>query len=349
MKILMLNMERGWRGGERQTLLSLQALREQGQQVALLARVGDTLAQRARAADIPVYEAANTLAVLRLLFKHRACFDVFHAQTANTLTALALLKPLLKGGVVFTRRTAFKVRKRERLTRWKWTRPHAFVCISEAAAAEPRRLGIDIAEIIPSAVVSQPPNHKNINTLKKTWALDQHKVLGTVAALTREKDPLTLVQAVACLYRERQDFVFLHFGGDGALKAQVQQQIQALGLQDCYRLLGFSEDISDCYRLLQGFVLSSTHEALGTSVLDAFLYRVPVAVTAAGGLPDLVAQNRGLLCPVADVACLQQAMRVLLDDTAHCTAMATHAYDYVVETHGVAAMAEQYLALYRRL
>src|SRR5699024_9581945 len=226
-------------GGERQTLLSLQALRQQGQQVALLARAGETLAQRARAANISVHEATSTLAVLRLLFKHRARFDVFHAQTANTLTALALLRPLLKGRLVFTRRTAFKVKKRLRLARWKWQQCDAFVCISEAAAAEPKRLGIDITEIIPSAVTSQPPNHKNINTLKKAWALNQHKVLGTVAALTPEKDPLTLVQAVGRLYQERQDFVFLHFGADGTLKAQIQQQIQALGLQDCYRLVGF--------------------------------------------------------------------------------------------------------------
>jgi|SRR5690625_289311 len=349
MKILMLNLEKGWRGGERQTLLSLQALRQQGHQVALLARTGGALGQRARAADIPVYDAANTLAVLRVLWQQRRHFDVFHAQTANTLTALAVMKPLLKGIVGFTRRTAFEVRKRARLTRWKWQQPDIFVCISEAAAHEPRRLGVAVTKVIPSAVVFQPPNEANIAQLRQAWGLKQHKVLGTVAALTREKDPLTLIQAVARVYQDRQDFVFLHFGEKGDLSDHAQAQIKALGLQDCYRLLGFRPDIGDCYRLLQGFVLSSSQEALGTSVLDAFLYRVPVAVTAAGGLPALVAQNRGLLCPVGDIDCLSQALHTLLAQTPEGTTMASNAHAYVVAHHGVEAMARQYVKLYQRV
>jgi len=47
LKILYLNFERGWRGGERQTLLCMRALRQAGHEVELLARAGFPLAQRA--------------------------------------------------------------------------------------------------------------------------------------------------------------------------------------------------------------------------------------------------------------------------------------------------------------
>jgi glycosyltransferase involved in cell wall biosynthesis len=57
--------------------------------------------------------------------------------------------------------------------------------------------------------------------------------------------------------------------------------------------------------------LSSRHEALGSSVLDAFVYDVPVTATMAGGLSELLDNGRGTLCAVGDAQAIAQA----LDDT----------------------------------
>src|SRR3546814_10999932 len=67
------------------------------------------------------------------------------------------------------------------------------------------------------------------------------------------------------------------------------------------------------------FVLTSTSEALGSSVLDAFLYSVPVVSTNAGGLAEVLADGRGLLCEVGDHLAIAQAMaRVLEIGRASC-------------------------------
>ena len=49
MRILQINTERGWRGGERQTLLTALGLRAAGDTVALLVRAGGELEREARA------------------------------------------------------------------------------------------------------------------------------------------------------------------------------------------------------------------------------------------------------------------------------------------------------------
>src|SRR3546814_12233300 len=95
-------------------------------------------------------------------------------------------------------------------------------------------------------------------------------------------------------------FVLLHLGAGGDAEAPARALVQELGLQGHYLFAGFQAGIEDLYRLMDVFVLSSRHEALGTSVLDAFLYSVPVVATDAGGLKELLAQGRGLLCPVGD-------------------------------------------------
>src|SRR5690606_36657582 len=120
----------------------------------------------------------------------------------------------------------------------------------------------------------------------------------TAAALTAEKDPCTLIRAVHVLRQSRDDFVFLHLGAGGDVEAEARALVKELGLTDHYIFAGFQNGIDDLYRLMDVFVLSSRHEALGTSVLDAFLYPVPVVATDARGLKESLADGRGLLCPV---------------------------------------------------
>lgn len=363
MRILQLNLERGWRGGERQTLLSMQAFRTAGHEVRLLARRGGELARRAAADGFTVYECDGVFGVGGTLLRYRNEFDVMHAQTANMVTWLALLKSFLRARIVFTRRTAFPLGAGEQQTAWKWDQTDVLVAISAAAAAEPRRLGLDVT-VIPSAVQSRPLDSAHLQAFAQEFSIslaspldsgvlgqaDSHQnrrfVLATAAAMTSEKDPCTLIRAVHALREVRKDFVFLHLGAGGDTEYTARELVHDLGLQDHYIFTGFQAHIEDIYRLMDVFVVSSKAEALGTSVLDAFLYKVPVVSTDAGGLKESLAQGRGLLCPIGDHEALAQAMLSLLNDAALRAELADKAHDYVVREHDVAVMAQRYLDVY---
>jgi glycosyltransferase involved in cell wall biosynthesis len=348
MRILQLNFERGWRGGERQTLLCMRELRAAGHQVALLARAGGELARRARSEGHEVHECANVAALCLFLIKAGRRYDVLHAQTANTITWLALLKPWLGRRIAFTRRTAFPLLKRVALTAWKWRRVDLFVAISRAAASEPRRLGLNVI-IIPSAIEQRPLDEQHLAGFAKQFNPQGKRVLATAAALTAEKDPCTLIRAVAGLAARRSDFVFLHLGAGGESEQEARQLVQKLGLAQVYIFAGFHERIEDLYRLMDGFVMSSRHEALGTSVLDAFLYSVPVAATRTGGLAESLADGRGILFDVGDHEALTTAMDTLLSDTDLRNDMVFKAREYVVHEHDPAVMAQRYMAAYSSL
>jgi glycosyltransferase involved in cell wall biosynthesis len=350
MNILQLNFERGWRGGERQTLLSMREFRAAGHTVSLLARAGGELAMQARQEGFTVYEFASVAGVIGFLIRAARRYDILHAQTANMMTWLALCKRWLGGArVVFTRRTAFGVpTRKERRTTWKWRRADALVAISEAAAEEPRRLGLPV-RIIPSAVEAKPVDQAHVTAFAQEFNLSGKRVLATAAALTAEKDPCTLLRAVHGLRQRRDDFVFLHLGAGGDAEAPARALLQELGLEQHYLFAGFQPGIEDLYRLMDVFVLSSRHEALGTSVLDAFLYSVPVVATETGGLKESLADGRGLLCPVGDHEALAQAMDKVLTDRGLRAALVEKARDYVLRKHDAKAMAADYLAEYERI
>jgi len=345
MRILQLNFERSWRGGERQTLLTMRRLMLAGHEVELLARKGGELATRAAELDFVVHECESVAAVCRFLLARRRQYDVMHAQTANMMSWLAFLRPWLRTRIVFTRRTAFPLRKNGSRNAWKWRQADALVAISDAAAAEPRRLGLHV-DVIPSAVEARPLNTAHMQAFSRKHELEGRRVLATAAALTAEKDPVTLVRAVHALSLERQDFVFLHLGAGGSEEAAAQGCVRELGLESVYRFAGFHAGIEDLYRLMDVFVLSSRHEALGSSVLDAFLYGVPVVATNAGGLADLLGDGRGLTSEVGDPAALAANMRRVLDDPALRATMVERAAQYVAREHDPAIMAARYLDIY---
>ena len=85
MKILQLNFEKGWRGGERQTLYCMRAFRKAGHDVEVMCREGAPLAERARQEGFVAHTCRNVPGQLAFL-AGAGRYDIIHAQTANTIT-----------------------------------------------------------------------------------------------------------------------------------------------------------------------------------------------------------------------------------------------------------------------
>lgn len=348
MRILHLNLEKGWRGGERQTLLTLRGLRAGGHEVALAARTRGPLAERAAAEGIPVLACGGVPGLARVLLMSGWRYDVLHAQTAQAMSLLAILRPVLRAALVFTRRTAFDAPGATARHRWKWARADALVAISEAAAAAPRALGLPVT-VIPSAVEASPADPEGVADLRARFGLDGRRVLVTAAALSPEKDPLTLIEAVSILRRDHPDVLCLHCGADGAAAGAARARVAELGLGDHYRFAGFQSRVADALALADVYVSSSRFEALGTSVLDACLAGLPVVATDVGGHREILAPDRGLLAPAGDAGTLARRVAWALDHPEAARAMGERARAMVAREYAVPAMVARYESLYRGL
>ena len=348
MRILQINLERGWRGGERQTLLILQGLQSKGHEVELLARTGSALAQRAAAAGLSVRVCAGAAGLASFLLCHGRRHDVWHAQTAQAMSVAAALRPVLRVPLVFTRRTAFAGRGGMRSRRWKWSRADALVAISEAAAQAPRALALPV-RVIPSAVQPFAADAEAVAALRRQFGLDGRRVLVTAAALSPEKDPQTLIEAVARVRQQFPDVLCLHCGADGAAAGDARERVQALGLQDHYRFAGFLPQVGAALAAADVYVSSSRFEALGTSVLDACLVGLPVVATDVGGHREILSPDRGLLVAAGDAAALARRIIWVFTHPQAARAMAQRAQAHVAQAFSVPSVVAAYEALYRQL
>ena len=348
MRILQINTEGGWRGGERQTLLTALGLRSLGHHVELLVRADGALAKRAQAQGLVVREVGSSLALGRWLARQGGAYDVLQAQTAKAVTWVVLTKWLHRRPIVFSRRTSFPIGSGAGLTRWKWARVDKLVAISESSAQAPRDMGLPVV-VIRSAVPPVVANPQRVREFVASQGLQGRRLVGTAAALTTEKDPVTLIRAAAAVCARFEDVVFVHWGAPGEASALAQQALDAAGLGDRYRVLGFEAAVEQLYPALAVFVMASRFEALGSSVLDAMSQRVPVVATEAGGLKETLADGRGLLGPVGDASAMAANISLLLNDPARAAHMADQAMAYLQAEHDVADMVKRYLAIYAQV
>ena len=142
----------------------------------------------------------------------------------------------------------------------------------------------------------------------------------------------------------REDFVFLHFG-DGDMKEEVQLKIAECGLQAIYSLKGYQNNVEDIFSVLDVFTMSSTEEGLGSSVLDAFIYKVPVVSTNAGGLNDLLQDGRGIACAIKNASMIASGVNDLLNNAVKKQQMVDKAFEYVNRFHSMEYITNQYIEL----
>lgn len=344
LRVLEMNFERGWRGGERQTLYTLQGFRKAGLQVSMLARKDFPMAQRAAAEGVPVHGFKNVLGALLYLIFNGHKYDILHTQTSHFLTYCVLSKPFHRAKIVFTRRVDFV--PKGRMTLLKYKRTDKIVAISSAIKRIVEHFTGKEVPLISSAIVGKTLNKERAEQILAAHHIPRNKkIIGTTAALVQHKDPLTMVEAVRQLAAIRQDFVFVHFG-KGNLETAVREKIAEYGLQEQYRLMGFYSEVEDVFSVLDVFAMSSEEEGLGSSVLDAFLYKVPTVSTNAGGLVDLVGEGRGIVCAVRDAGKLAEGMQALLESPELRTQLTEKAYRYAVTEHNIDHITQKYLAMF---
>ncbi len=135
-----------------------------------------------------------------------------------------------------------------------------------------------------------------------------------MAALTGHKDHATLVEAMALL-RPRCPEARLVIAGEGELRPALEAQVRDCGLGDRVVFAGFRRDLDRLLPAFSVFCLSSRLEGLGTSLLDAMAFGLPVVATAAGGIPEAVEDGvTGRVAPPRDPAALAEALADVLGD-----------------------------------
>jgi glycosyltransferase involved in cell wall biosynthesis len=297
---------REWRGGQNQAWLLARALRERGVGQIVVTGGGTELERRMRAAGVPVRAAAwragfDPRAAAAVLSEARRGPALLHAHDAHAVTLAGIAAALSGARFVAHRRVDFRLRRT-----WCWRRADAVIAVARAVR------DVLVADGVPAARVHVVHSGIDLDACGAVVPIDLRARLSlpagsliavTVAALAAHKDHATLV-AAAALVAPRLPALHWVLVGEGDRRADIERQVAAAGLRGRVHLLGHVPDPRPYVAAADLFVLSSRTEGIGGALFEALALGVPIAATAAGGVPEVVGSGAALLSPPGDAPAL---------------------------------------------
>ncbi len=147
----------------------------------------------------------------------------------------------------------------------------------------------------------------------------------------------------------------LILGGDGPLKAELQQQAERLGVAHKVTFTGSipEAELAAYFNACDVFCLPSVEpsEAFGLVQLEAMACGKPVVCTQLNNGVNVVNQAgvTGLAVPVRDATALAEALNTLLNDDALRSKLGQQAKTHAVSGYSLTAMSNSHVALYASL
>jgi L-malate glycosyltransferase len=323
-KILVVDLETAWRGGQNQALLLLRGLRDRGHEAELVAATGSALGQRAATAGVVVHFVSRGIYRLPAAWKIRGLlrngrFDVVHANEAHAVTAawLALWREgnPLRVPFVISRRVGYPLGK-SALAQARYKAASRIIAnsrwVAEQAAASgapPEKLTVvyEGAEIPPRFTAKQRER------ARARWGImPPEPLLGCVGVLLPDKGQEWLIRSLVAVKKEFAGTKLL-LAGDGPCRARLKSLARNLGLKDDVIFAGFVKDVEMVYAALDVFLLPSMFEALNNSLLAAMAYEIPSIAFNRGAIGEIIEHGKsGLLVSGPNVEEISQATIQLL-------------------------------------
>ncbi len=350
MRILHVDPERRWGGGETQVMTLLRQLRARGHESRLAADPAGLLARTAAAEGIPVLplRIANHVDV-RAALHLRRLLDADQVVHFHTARAHALAPFCRRRGVrlVVTRRMDY-VPAGGPYVRYLYNRAvDAVIAISAGVRDALVRVGVraERIRVVPSGIEPVEASPEARPRVRGEWGIGAQEIVVLVpGALEARKGHAVVLAAVRRLAPTGVP-LRLVFCGDGREAAALARAADAAGVP--VRFAGFRDDMPACFAAADIVAMPSLMEGLGVAALEAMAAGRALVASRVGGLGEVIVHEQtGLLTPVGEPEALAMALARLAYDAALRTRLGDAGRAHVLTRYTGARMAEGTLACY---
>lgn len=357
MRVLLVDLETQWRGGQNQALLLLKGLRSRGHHAELLAARGSALGERATATGITVHYVSRgffrllaALNIRKLLGRGR--FDLVHANEAHAVTAVWLARAHRRVPLIISRRVGYPI-TRNWLAQRRYQVASKILAISHWAANQAALSGAprEKLEVVYEGVELCRPITLDLRLKSRArWGIPEDApLLGCVGVLSLDKGQEWLIRALA-LVRLQFPACRLLLAGDGPCRPRLEALAREHGLADAVTFAGFVKDVESVYAALDIFLLPSFFEALSNALMSAMSYGLPSIAFERGGPAEIIEHGQGgLLVPPADAQALSFAIIRILSDARLANSLREAARKRIEQRFSADKMVEETLRLYQQV
>ncbi|MGM0823121.1 MAG: glycosyltransferase family 4 protein [Pseudomonadota bacterium] len=342
MHIIHSNLAKGFRGGERQTVLLITALADKKHitRQTLVCQPDSPMRN-----ELAKVDKVHIVTAKHQLMGHYATGrgTIVHAHEAKAVHWAWLHQALYKTPYIITRRVDTPI-KRKLTNRTFYRNARYCVAISNVIAYELSSLNSRPIPVIPSALTPSASNPEIAATLRNDYA--GRFLIGHIGALVdRHKGQRILLEAAKLLEKDYPNLLFLFFG-QGEDEAILRNESAYL---NNVRWMGFKSNILDYIGAFDLFAFPSRNEGLGSILLDVMNAKVPVIASNVGGIPDIIKHEKtGLLIHSGDADALANSIIRLRENAVLRQRLAQGATERLGQ-YSPQSMAASYWHLYKTI
>ena len=337
--ICFFNTAIAWGGGEKWHFEVSSHLFSKGHEVFVIANSKSVLYQKLQAAKIPCIgiELSN-LSILNPLkyFKVKKILRKANIKTLviNLSRDLKIAGPAAQkvgiSRIIYRRGSAIPI-KNTFLNRWYFKHVLTEILANSEATKKTitqnniKLIAVDKIKVIHNGIAI-PENISDYHL--KSQGKKPFRLL-TLGRLETQKNQSFLIK-VANELRQRGLVFELLIGGEGRLRANLEQEISDLNLSNIVKLDGFIENPLDFISQGHIFLLPSLWEGFGYVLAEASLCKKPIIAFDLSSNPELVLdQKTGFLLPENDIQTCANKIIELYEDSSRRMKMGEEGYHYI--------------------
>ena len=206
-------------------------------------------------------------------------------------------------------------------------------------------------ELIYNAVNANSQNLPNNTDLRRQYSIPQNSIICiAVGRLVAIKGFDILIQTAHLLGQQLENVHFL-IVGDGQCKAELADQVNALGVNKSVTFAGYQdhETVLSFVKSSDIFIMPSRYEGTPIALLEAASLGIPVIASNVGGIPELVQdQVHALLIPPDDPQSLAQAVKRIINDKKLAETLSANAVERIKEKFNIDRQLELTWSAYQK-
>lgn len=364
MNILISESTTAMGGQELAVLLHAEGLQKRGHRVRLILEPGSPIHRLAEQKGLSVYPVAMArvkypsaiLSFRRLLLTERP--DILHVNSSRDSWIGGIASRLVpsRPGVVRTRHISTPLNKSV-TTRFLYQRLMDSVIVTGDETT--RRAMIDRDGLAPDRVDAFPigidttvfyPGKPSRDFRAELGVPPTTLIVGMVSFLRSYKGHPYVIEAAKHILSTRNDVLFV-IVGEGPDKDAIQALIDAQGVGDRVKLLGFRDDLLNILHSLDVFVSPSTEgDTIPQAVMQALAVGLPVVSTTVGSIPDVVRDGvTGFVVSPRESRPLAERISQLLENEYLRRRFGNNAQAIVKKEYSLDAMLGRLEAVYQRV
>jgi len=357
--ILHLDLGMSFRGGQRQSYSLIKYLRLNGIACGCVVAAGGELEQRLTDIGVAVFpvQYSGFDIVGEGMRLRRICnelgYKLLHAHDSHGHNLALTLKFINSELRVLVTRRVVSGKSKNMMSRFKYTTSNIdlFIAVSSAVEQELLEWGVSDRRVTRISSGVDLNYFRPVSTVefseKHSIPLDKIYI-GTACALDSNKDVATLINAVAKLSYERNDFILL-VAGEGEGRSELERLIEFIELEERVFLLGQVDDMPEFYSLLDIYCLSSRSEGLGTSLIEAGACGCALVASDCGGTRDIIEDGQnGFLFPVEGDERLFHILKALVEDGEKRSSV-TKAFAECIDVYDMESVCSEVVRHYNRI